>query len=268
MSVRNTVRAFPTLLRVGFSEAVAYRAELLVWVLATTMPLVMLALWSAVAREAPIGRFGQTEFVAYFLADFIVRQLTGSWASWQLSFEVRTGTLSMRLLRPIHPLMAYAAEQLAALPMRLIVAIPVAAILLWQVGAGQLPHSAGMWGLWLLAMVGGWLITFLANVAIGCLALFMESSLKVMDAWVALFFVFSGYLIPVELFPPGLRAVTNWLPFRYQIGFGVELLTSGYANAAATVPFFLRQWMWIAILLGLTLFIWRRGLKRFGAYGG
>lgn len=209
MSVRNTVRAFPTLLRVGFSEAVAYRAEMLVWVLATTMPLVMLALWSAVASEAPIGRFGQAEFLAYFLADFIVRQLTGSWASWQLSFEVRTGTLSMRLLRPIHPLMAYAAEQIAALPMRVVVAIPVAAILLWQVGAGQLPHSALMWGLWLLAMVGGWLITFLANVAIGCLALFMESSLKVMDAWVALFFVFSGYLIPVELLPPGLRAVTN-----------------------------------------------------------
>ena len=73
MSVRNTLRAFPTLLRVGFSEAVAYRAEMLIWVLATTMPLVMLALWSAVAREAPIGRFGQSEFTAYFLADFIVR---------------------------------------------------------------------------------------------------------------------------------------------------------------------------------------------------
>lgn len=268
MSVRNTVRAFPTLLKVGFSEAVAYRAEMLVWVLATTMPLVMLALWSAVAREAPIGRFGQSEFTAYFLADFIVRQLTGSWASWQLSYEVRTGTLSMRLLRPIHPLLAYAAEQMAALPMRVVVAIPVAAIGLWVVGSQHLPHSLGMWALWLLAMVGAWLITFLANVAIGCLALYLESSLKVMDVWVALFFVFSGYLIPVELFPAGLREVTNWLPFRYQIGFGVELLTSGYAHAADTVPFFLRQWMWVGILGLVTVWIWRRGLRRFGAYGG
>ena len=68
MSVRSTVRALPTLFRVGFAEVVAYRAEMLVWVLATTMPLIMLALWSAVSHDAPVGRFDQEDFVAYFLA--------------------------------------------------------------------------------------------------------------------------------------------------------------------------------------------------------
>ena len=33
------LRAIPTLLKIGFLEAVAYRAEMLVWVFATTMPL-------------------------------------------------------------------------------------------------------------------------------------------------------------------------------------------------------------------------------------
>jgi len=32
------LRAVPTLMKVGFAEAVAYRAEMVVWVLATTMP--------------------------------------------------------------------------------------------------------------------------------------------------------------------------------------------------------------------------------------
>ena len=63
----SALRAYPTLLRVGFAGAVAYRAEMLVWMLTTTMPLVSLALWSAVAREAPVGRFGPGEFVGYFL---------------------------------------------------------------------------------------------------------------------------------------------------------------------------------------------------------
>jgi len=61
-------RAYPTLLRVGLAEAVAYRAEMLVWMLTTTMPLVSLALWSAVAETAPVGRFSQQGFAAYFLA--------------------------------------------------------------------------------------------------------------------------------------------------------------------------------------------------------
>ncbi len=58
MSLRANLRAVQTMIRIGFVEALAYRAEMLVWILATTMPLVMLALWHAVAREAPIGRFG------------------------------------------------------------------------------------------------------------------------------------------------------------------------------------------------------------------
>ena len=36
------------------------------------------------------------------------------------------GMLSMRLLRPIHPLVAYAVENLADMPMRLVVTVPVA----------------------------------------------------------------------------------------------------------------------------------------------
>lgn len=73
-----TLRAIPTLLKVGFAEAVAYRAEMVVWLLSTNMPLVMLALWTAVARDAPVGRFGQRDFVAYYLATLVVRLLTGA----------------------------------------------------------------------------------------------------------------------------------------------------------------------------------------------
>jgi ABC-type uncharacterized transport system permease subunit len=60
---------------------------------------VMLAIWSAVAREAPVGRFGQKDFVAYYLAALVVRLLTGAWVVWELTFEVRQGTLAYRLLR-------------------------------------------------------------------------------------------------------------------------------------------------------------------------
>ena len=267
MSVRTTARAFPTLLKVGFAEAVAYRAEMLVWILATTMPLVMMALWTAVARDAPIGRFGEKEFVAYFLATFIVRQLTGSWAAWQINFEVRQGTLSMRLLRPLSPVVAWAIEHLAYTPLRMVVAIPIAGVMLVGVGGAQLPSSAAMWLVWLLAAVGGWWITFLVGVLIGSLSLFMESSLRLMDVWLAAFFVFSGYLIPIELFPAWLERLTNWLPFRYQIGLAVEVLTSRYdlSQALRMLGF---QWLYVLALGVAAMALWRSGLRRYAAYGG
>ncbi len=269
MNLRATARALPTLLAVAFSEAVAYRAEMLVWVLATTMPLVMLALFSAVAADAPIGRFGQPDLVAYFLATFIVRQLTGSWASWQINFEVREGTLATRLLRPIHPLVGYAVENVAAMPMRLAVSLPVAVIALAVVGGRAVSHAPAAWLLWVPALVGGWLLTLLANFIVGSLALFMESSLKVGDIYLAAYFVASGYLIPIELFPPGARAAFDWMPFHYQIGFPVELMTGAYDGAPlAAVALLARQWGMIATMAALTAWLWSRGIRRFAAYGG
>ena len=267
MSLRNTARAFPTLLRVGFVDAVAYRAEMFIWVLATTMPLVMLALWSTVAREAPIGRYGEEQFTAYFLATFVVRQLTGSWVFYDMNFAIRNGTLAMRLLRPVHPLWAYAAEALAAMPLRLVVSLPVAVIALAVVGARGMTHDPVLWGLWVASVTGSWLITLLVNLMIGCASFYIESSLKLMDAWLVFFFILSGYIIPIDLFPHSLRALVEWLPFRFQIGFPVEVMTGAHGRSAA-LALLGAQWLWVAAGLGATALMWRGGLRRFAAYGG
>lgn len=267
MSARATFRAFPALLRVGFAEAVAYRAEMIVWVLATTMPLVMLALWSTVAQSAPIGRYGPPEFVAYFLATFIVRQLTSSWAFWQINFEVRNGTLAMRLLRPIHPLWAYTAEQIAGMPLRLAVSLPAAALALGVLGAHQLTRDPLVWLLWLVSLAGAWSITLLVNFAVGCASFFLESSTKVMEAWLVVFFVLSGYLIPVDLFPHALAGAIDWLPFRYQLGLPVELMIGGHDRAEA-LTLLGRQWIWVGLTFVAAATAWRRGVRRFDAYGG
>jgi ABC-2 type transport system permease protein len=255
------------LLRIGFAEAVAYRAEMLVWVLATTMPLVMLALWTAVARDAPVGRYGQPEFVAYFLATFVVRQITGSWAFYEMNFEVKSGTLAMRLLRPVHPLLAYAAEGIAAMPMRVVVSLPVGVVALLVVGRTGMTHDPRLWGLWCASIAGAWLITLLVNLAIGCLSFFVESSMKLMDAWLVFYFVLSGYLIPLELFPPGLRAIADWLPFRFQIGLPVELMTGAHSVRGAAI-LLARQWLWVAVGFAATGALWRRGLRQFESFGG
>lgn len=264
-------RAIPTMLRIGLAEAVAYRAEMVVWVLSTTMPLIMLVVWTSIAEVAPVqglqGTWSSKRFVAYFLSVFIVRQLISAWAAWQINFEVRQGILSMRLLRPIHPVVSYLVENLAYLPQRLVVTIPIAIIILVSGGAAHLSHRPLSWVAWLFALVGGWLVSFFANCAIGALCLYLDSSVKIMDVWLAGFFVFSGYLFPVDLFPPWLRVISEWLPFRSQIGLPVELMT-GALDDGEILTLLARQWGWAAFFIGLTFFLWNRGIRRFQAFGG
>lgn len=267
MSALARARAVPSLLRVAFAESIAYRANFFVWVLTTTMPLIMLALWSAVARDAPVGRFGQAEFTSYFLATFVVRQLTMAWVAWEMNFEIREGAIVTHLLRPISPAAMYALENLAYLPLRLLIVAPVAAVGLWYVGPDAVTHDPVVWLAWCVAVVGGWLLGFTASFAIGCLAFRIDSSIKVMDLWLVLFFVFGGYLFPVELFPGPLRVAADVLPFRYQQALPVELMTGAH-DVAAAWTLVGRQWIWVAVSAGVAALLWRDGVKRYAAFGG
>ncbi len=266
MSVR---RAVPGLLRIGFAAAVAYRSEFFVWALTTNMPLVMLALWSEVAREAPVGAFGQREFVAYFLATLGVRMLTGSWVVWEMNTEIRQGDLAMRLLRPIHPFIHYATDNLAGFPLRVVFALPVVVVGFAWLGPPHAPFVtvAGRVLLALFATFGAWALVFAAMLAIGSLGLFWESSLALYDLWLGLFFIFSGYLMPLALFPGWLRTITWWLPFRYTLALPVETLL-GLESIGQALRSLVVQWAYVAGLLTIALVLWRRGLVRYSAFGG
>ncbi|MET0344133.1 MAG: ABC-2 family transporter protein [Polyangiales bacterium] len=263
----HTLRALPTMLRIGFAETVAYRAEFLVWVLAYTMPIIMLALWSQVAREAPVGRFGETEFTAYFLATLVVRLVTGAWVVWEMNTDVREGTLQKRLLRPVHPIVAYLSENVAAIPMRVMVTLPIAGLSLCWLGLGVLSHDPVQWLVAPLSLVGAFLLTFLAMACIGTLSLYWESSLAVFDLWLGFYTVLSGYVMPLELFPTSVRAAVGFLPFRQMLAFPVENVL-GLMSRADSVRDLGLQWAWVAAFTLLLSSLWRAGMKRFGAYGG
>lgn len=262
-----TLATLPALFRLGFVSALAYRAEFIVWMLTSTLPLIMLPLWHAVAEEAPLAGFTAGQFTAYFFTGFIVRQMVGNWASWTINYEVRSGALSQRLLRPIHPLWFYATESLASIPLRAALAFPAAAILLALTGADQLASDAWLWFMVLPSILGAWAIAFFAHAAIGALSLWMHQSIKVVELWSAGFFVFSGYLIPIALFPAWLRPTPHWLPFEYMHGFPIELLTDALSVERAA-QMLAAQWTWVAILGVITVILWQRGLRRYGAFGG
>ena len=262
-----TLRAYPTLLRVGFADAVAYRVEFLIWILTTNMPLVMLALWTAVARDAPVGRFGQAEFTAYFLAGLLVRLLTGCWVGYELNMDIRQGTLAMRLLRPLHPLVAYSAENLAALPLRGLITLPLVGILLAATGPGQLTHDPLLLAIFVVGVALAWLITFLIQACIGASGLHLESAMSIAELYFGLFSVFSGYLIPLELFPGWVQRITSALPFRFQLGFPVETLVGHLSRAQALRELGISLG-WSAALFGVLSVIWTTGIRRYQAFGG
>ena len=266
-TMRRTLRAIPTLLRVGVAETVAYRAEFLVWILTTTLPLVMLALWTSVASEAPFRSYTSADFVAYYLAGLIVRNLTGSWVAWQISEEIRMGAMSMRLLRPIHPFVAFSVSHPAAVPFRTIVALPIAVVLLLSSGASALATEPLQLVLAVPSLALAWLITFSFLFGLGTLGFLFTKTMALLNLYFGLFSLFSGYLMPIPLLPPILREIAEYSPFRFMFSVPVELMTRKI-DSAELAWLMVGQVAWAIVTLAVALWVWKRGLRRYEAVGG
>src|SRR5947207_6948139 len=103
------MRGLPGVYRALFvanvQQAAQYRVQSVLWLLfAVIRPVVFLAAWSAAAETqgGAIGDFTTADFAAYYVCLTLVTQLTMSWVTDQFEWEIRQGTLSAKLLRPLH----------------------------------------------------------------------------------------------------------------------------------------------------------------------
>lgn len=255
--------AWPAIFRVAFAGMVAYRAEMIIWVLSATLPLVMLALWNAAAAGGPVSGWSQTEFARYFTLNLVVRQLTGSWIVWELNWNIRNGDLSPKLLRPMHPLVFNTAETVAALPFRMMVLAPLAGILLvWRpeilFWPGWLTFAA-----FLVATLCALAIQWMVQAIFGLLAFWFDDAMGFWSAWFSVWALCGGYFVPLDLFPESLVALVRWLPFYSTLGAPIDI-AMGKVDLWHTIAV---QFAWMIVLFGVTSQLWRAGIRRYGAVG-
>src|SRR6185295_12847957 len=104
--------------------------------------------------------------------------------------------------------------------------------------------------LFVASLAGSLMILFLMQYTIGLTGFWITRSLSVNDAWFFTYSLASGYLVPLDLFPPVVRDVLLFLPFRYTMSFPVELLT-GRLPPGTIAQGILTQWIWVAAIYGL-----------------
>lgn len=249
----------------AFATMTEYRAEITIWVVSGSLPLVMMALWIGMAADGPVGGYGAADFAAYFLLVFFVRQMTGAWVVWELDRAIRLGELSPRLLRPLDPMWQdvadHAAEKLVRLP---IIGLPVLAGLWWAEARLALEPAAL---LGFVALVfGAAALRFFQQYAFSLLAFWTDQAVGLERVFFSLMLVFSGSLAPLDLYPEAVRAVIPYTPFPYLVDVPVQVLL-GRIEGAALVQALVVQAVWVALFVLLRWGLWRAGLRRYAAVG-
>jgi ABC-2 type transport system permease protein len=266
--MRSTFNKARVLLEVWFAHMSAYRAEIIIWILTGSVPLIMLAVWIGKAQAAggAVGDFTPARFAAYFLAAWVSQQLIVAWVSWELDFQIRQGALSPKLLRPIDVFwehwFGHVAERLVRMPF--MIAVVLAGLLL--VPGTQLTPDVAHVAAYAVCITLGWLVRFLIAYCIGLLSFWLDQATALDELYFVVAAFLTGAFAPLDLYPPAIRAAIEWTPFPYTIYYPVQVL-NGSVSWAEIGRIALVQSAWVLALAGLRLALWRRGLRRYGAVG-
>lgn len=266
--MQTTLRKARALLVVWFGHMSAYRAEIVIWILTGSLPLIMLAVWigKAQASGGAVGGFSAPDFAAYFLSAWLSQQMIVAWVAWELDFQIRQGTLSPKLLRPLdvfwEHVAAHLAERLVRLP--IMVAVLLAGLLLIP-GTRIAPDLLHVLA-YLVSITLAWVIRFQIAYCIGLLAFWYEHAIAFDELYFTIAAFLTGAFAPLELYPPAVRAVLEWLPFPYTIYYPVRIL-NGALDWPTTLGAIGVQCVWALVFWLLRMLLWRRGLRRYGAVG-
>ncbi len=275
------LRKWRSYFAVYYSLCTTYRAEIMLWAVATALPLIMMGVWT---QAAATGNFtlSSAEMARYFIAVYFIRQLTIVWVIYDFEWHVVEGRLSPRLLHPIDPgwgfFIGHFSEQACRLPM--VVGLVGLCYLLFPeafVGTAADASGAGGDGPWVLGWVRAMLATaavylafccrYVLQSAIAMLAFWLERVTRVDEMVMIPFLFFSGILFPLgelRAWSPGLYEVALLTPFPWMLWFPANLLTGG---DVPIVRGFVTLLAWSAVLFAIYRVLWWRGLKHYSGMG-
>ncbi|RAM52413.1 MAG: multidrug ABC transporter permease [Hapalosiphonaceae cyanobacterium JJU2] len=261
--MQRLIKTILTFLSVYYSYMMEYRAELILWVLAGSLPIILMGVWIQAAQG---GQFGLTpvDFARYFLAVFLVRQFTVVWVIWEVEKEVVEGKLSNRLLQPIDPVWhhvaAHISERFARIPFAILL---VGLFFILYPQAFWIP-SFGTFLLFSLVVILAFILRFVIQYTFAIFSFWTERASALEDFWFLFFLFLSGMIAPLEVFPESVRTVVLFTPFPYLINFPASILVGIPVNLTQGLVSILG---WILFFLGLNRWLWRQGLKRYSGMG-
>jgi ABC-2 type transport system permease protein len=231
------------------------------------MPLLIyLFVWSAAAGRGQVGGLTRGELVTFYLVLILVNQLTFCTNNWTVGDGIRYGRMNFLLLRPLSPLYDALASEVASKVVFMTFALPLTGGLA-LILRPELHVTGRDAGLFLPALALAWALRFIWGYWLALLSFWTTRADALLSLQESLVFLLAGQVAPPTLLPAPMQTLATVLPFRYMVGFPVEVLLGQLEGTQLWVGFAF-QLVWLAVAVVLFVALWRAGIKRYTAVGG
>tara|TARA_B100001540_G_scaffold302726_1_gene310559 strand:+ start:90 stop:914 length:825 start_codon:yes stop_codon:yes gene_type:complete len=273
--MKDWVKKYYSVLKMSWVQTLEYRANALVGAFAILSGLLIeyLLLKQVFADEiinnSPIKSFTSfNHLMVYIMLCMMVGQLKSSWYnSMMMIDEIRSGELNKYLTKPIsyfsYNFMNFIGHNSLFYIVYCIMMILTPIIL----GSGYVFSG--------IPQILGFIVTLFISVFLSytiyfcmvCFA-FWFGEVRAMIVSYNLFNVFlSGQLIPIALFPDGLKQFVMNSPFRFMVDFPVSIATASQFKLDYFLEGLMMQIFWCGVMYLIGKIIYSFGIKQYEAFG-
>ncbi len=267
-AVRSYLDYYLTRARVQIQSNFQYRVATYMWMIGMLAePIVYLVVWTTISEQQGGDVQGITtgQFAAYYIVWTLVRNMNIVFTPYGWEWRIREGELSASLLRPLHPIHEDIAGFAGWKVVTIILWLPIAAVL-WVAFDPEFDVRVAEIAAFCVAIWGAYLIRTMFLTSLGMVTFWTTRVSALFELMVGLELLLSGRLVPLPLMPDWVEDIANVLPFKWSFYFPIETLVGDLSNRELLEGLGM-QLLWIVLLTGLFLVVWRFAVRRYSAVG-
>ncbi len=184
------------------------------------MVIMLSFIWLEAAKTNP--SINRAEIISYFLFSTIFYSFI-SFHTRYIEQDIRLGSLTKYLLKPINPFWNYIVYSLSlALVETLIKLVIVGSFIYFIWGGISISPSNILWAT--IFAPFSYFLSFCILASVSALTFWIDESFAIRWAWTIIMRLLSGLLVPLIFFPENIQKIMYYLPFQHMAFTPIRIL--------------------------------------------
>lgn len=272
--MKKKFRIYKPFMNAGMQETTTYRANWIFYMLGNVLGcFVSYFVWKAVFLSDPdssLNGFTMPQMVVYIFLMFLTSTLISSGGTYDIGEEIRDGSISMRMIKPISYNATFLFQELGNKIMTvffIIIPLIVGVEICRAVLMGGLQFNIGLFLLYILSSIFAYLINFFFNICFGFIAFIIKYLWGANMMKNCIIGFLSGSVIPLAFLPDIVQNIFLILPFA-SLNYTPVMIYMGMYQGVQILLYMGLQIFWFLFFWGLSKLLWNVSIKHLSVQGG
>lgn len=250
---------------ISIQDIFEYRFNFMVHTFKYAFMVILTAMvWLAVLKENPNMGYNMNETIVYFVYAAILYSFS-SFHTWYLENDIKLGTLSKYLLKPLSTFKYYFSYQIANATIETIIKILAFIPILYFLHL--LPTiSLKNLGFFLIFLPLIFFFSFTMFFLISSLTFWLTEVWSIRWALTIFFRFLSGMMIPLSFFPTIFQKISFYLPFQHLVFTPIRIMQNALSTTHIIQSFCILL-LWSIVLTIVRKIVWQRGVHSYDGTG-